>query len=251
MPIINGQKGAYKQPLRYGRSEAGNWSEISFEGTKQEIQAGILVVEQAGGTWTIEESYSGAKDRLTARFPFNANTGDPNGDVEDRWEFFAGATEKDMFMADVPRIEAIDVDTRRALKAAMENPPRWDDAIQPIFLGDAGILWKHIVDGLRAVREMAPTLRHSQTVSSRWVIKASFANVKKIISTATMKTLEPIPPDILFELPDDQSNRKNPPSNWGWYKLHPTVRSSAGKRTTIEQEWEYGLWAEIVHGKPI
>jgi len=87
---------------------------------------------------------------------------------------------------------------------------------------------------------LTPTLRHTQTVSNSWTIPASFTNVGRIISRASMISLEAIPTDILFQLPNDISTRTTQPALvYGYRKKHPTVRTAALQKTQIEQEWAY------------
>jgi hypothetical protein len=90
-------------------------------------------------------------------------------------------------------------------------------------------------------------VRHTQTVSSNYTVKAALTNVGRIISTGSFISLEGVPSDILFNLPTFSSSRA-PDLVYAWLKRFPIVRTGARQKVQIEQEWEYGLWPPLIYG---
>ncbi len=103
--------------------------------------------------------------------------------------------------------------------------------------------------GVRSAAVEIPTIRHTQTVSSLWPIKAGQTNVNAIYSTTTLIEVEAIPTAVLFEFPEGTSNK--PGLAFGWRKKSPTVRVAPWKRYQIQQEFIYGQWPIIVYGNPL
>jgi hypothetical protein len=235
-PIITGVKGAYQQPQRLGFAESGEYAILTWEGTRNEVLANIPGITAMGGFWDFEDSFSGAKCKLTGRFA--ALPGQQEIPI-DTWEFFAGEAEKDILEADNAAVNGISDDEKRKIRDAIQNPVPGQSP--SLVNANAINLYLLMLSGVRSVRVVTPTLRHTQTVSNNWTIPASRANVGRIISTASMVSLEAIPSDILFGLPNFVSTRTG--LTYGWLKLDPTIRSAARQKTQIEQEWRYGLWA--------
>lgn len=244
MPRINGIKGAYPQPLRYGKDQNGSYTLVPYEGTKAEVLSLISSIELLKGTWEFEDSYSGAKCKINARFPVNTVSGQQEQPI-DQWEFFAAKVEKDLLETDNAAINAISSADKREIRrsiAASDSPTA--------FGSQAAVdVYNLMLDGVRARIQFAPSLKHTQTVSQNWTVKASLTNVGRIISTASITTLEAIPSAILFNLPSDTTTKSG--VSYGWFKMHPTVRVAANQKISIEQEWIYGLWSTTLYGSVI
>lgn len=243
---LNGVRGAYAQPGRYGRTEAGAFADKVWEGTLNEIVSEALAVEFSGGLWTVTESYTGGKYRLEAHFPIDFNATETPVDA---WELFGEEIEKDILQADIPEIDALEEPDIDALRSALDNGIDSKDPLQQTRLSDgfASDLYEQIRLGLKSKIISVEHLRHTQTVSSLWTVPHSRTNVGKIISTATLIADEK-PPSVLG-LPTDVSTRRN--MEYGWYKKKATVRTCAGHKTQIEQEWEYGLWSTLIYNSPL
>lgn len=241
---VNGQKGAFPQPGHFGRSEAGAYTVKIFEGTLAEIYQVASIVEASGGLWEITESYTGAKHRMECRFPIDFNTTETP--VHD-WELFAQEVEKDVLQADIGALDGISQKEKERIRAAIDNP---SSSQSPALTNPTAIsLYLEMLDGLRSVRVAVPTLRHTQTVSTLWLVGAALTNVGRIISTGSLFSLESVPGGLLFNLPAGNSSRAS--AQYGWYKKFPTVRISAGHRIQLEQEWEYGLWSTLIYGSTL
>ena len=148
------------------------------------------------------------------------------------------AQEKDVLEADNSIINGLSETEKRQIRTIIQDPSAGTPA--PLGGTNANKIYQLMLTGLRAIRVNAPTLRHTQTVSNNWTVKASFANVSKLISTASLISTEAVPSAILFNLPNDASVRAG--FQYAWMKNHPTVRASAFQKMQIEQEWQYGLW---------
>jgi hypothetical protein len=253
MAIVNGQKGAYPQPSHFGRSEAGAYTVKVWEGTLNEVYAMAAVAEASGGLWEVTESYTGAKHRIEVRFPIDFNTTET---PVDGWEAFGEEVEKDLLEADILGIDTMDNGDKAIIRAVLDNGVNSDDSLRQRLTDDpfSNELYNEVVYGLKGVRHVVQHLRHTQTVSTLWTVRAALTNVGKIISTGSLTGLEGVPTSLLVNLPITISNRVA--AAYGWYKKFPTVRISAGHRIQIEQEWEYGLWSRIVYmgglgGSPI
>ncbi len=244
MATINGQKGAYAQPIVYGRDGNGRYTIKKFAGTRSEIQQLIPQVEQGGATWTINESVSGANDVMEARFPVDLiSVTIPEAPIND-WEYFSGKSQKDLLEADVPIINALTENEKIGLAQYMADPgPDTTPARTPA--SDYDKLFKQVQRGLKSAQVRTPTLRHTQTVSNTYAIQVSFANVGRLLSTASLISLEGVPTDLLFNLPTGTTTIED--AAYSWLKGDPTVRIAAGRRIQIEQEWEYDLWSTIVY----
>lgn len=250
LPTINGLKGAFPQPEEYGEDESGAYTHAKWEGTTLEIAQMIPLIRAVGGLYHVTKGYTGARDIIEARIPIWINS---NETPVDDWEFQATEVEKDAMQVDSPEIDAIPYPQKKIIRRAIATFDAADDdpnAIPEGLTDPAGIeLYRLMIDGFESIRVAVPTLRHTQTVSSLWAIRASLNYVEKLISTNSLTALENIPAETLITLPNKISSRAG--LFYGWYKKYPTVRKSAGHRAQIEQEWEYGLWARLAYGIPL
>lgn len=247
-PVINGLTGAHEQPVEFGRDTSGPYVIRRWRGTHAAIYSKYNECVLGGGVSSVKEGYG--VHELTARFAIQQDTGDGTTETPiNNWEFFASHVEKDILEADIPAIESLSANDKTKLRNLMQNPPATSADIPSFDSGNATTLYGLIRNGLRSIRVNAPALRHTQTVSNQYTVRAALTNVGKILSSSTLATVEAIPTSVLFNMPADSSNRAG--LAYGWMKLHPTVRVSAKQKLQIEQEWEYGLWPTIIYGTPL
>lgn len=246
MPRINGVKGAYLQPPRYGRNESGPYTLYTYEGSKNELLSSVSTIESLGGLWEMQESFSGAKCVLTVRYGVNAQGGTAEVPVE-TWQLGAASVEKYILNADAPRISAFSRAVREHLKQSVEGNgiPALYNAGDPTN-SDLSELYDLMLEGVTSAVQFCPHLSHTMTVSTNWTVKAALTNVKRIISTASLPALESIPNTVLFNLPNDVSTK--PGLSYGWLKGYPEVQYGAWNKIQIRREWTYGLWATIIYG---
>lgn len=245
-PVINGTPGAYEQPIKYGVNDTGPYLMRTWVGTLQAVEAMIPWVELSGGYYELKRGIG--IHTLEARYSINQKDGSAEIPI-DTWEFFANHAEKDVLEADNSAINALNADDKKQIKYLLANPPASEDDI-PAWKTDTGsALYALMESGMRTVRVNAPVLRHTQTVSNIYTVKAAITNVGRIFSTATLATFENIPGTVLFNLPNDVSARTG--LSYGWFKTHPTVRAAARNKMQIELEYEYGLWPTLIYGSVI
>jgi hypothetical protein len=86
-------------------------------------------------------------------------------------------------------------------------------------------------------------------------VPASLTNVKRIITSANLVALEGIPNDVLFTIPFETfipgPSKGDQYRAYGWLKKVPTIRAGARRKSSIEQEWVYGLYSTLLYGPPI
>jgi hypothetical protein len=264
---INGQRGAFLQPATWGQNDQGAYYVMIVEGTKEEVLQATAQAAAAGAVYQVTESFG--KSRLEARFPGNPFFGNGGGVEQpvNLWEFFANHAEKDLLDAKVESsiINALQEATRTMIYNAIHSPPDAGNPPDPTKTPSDDSFWVNIAnatersnakkvynlmkDGVRSFPVEVPMLRHTQTVSNRWAVKAALTNVRRIISTSSLISLEAIPGAVLFNLPTDTSSVSD--KAYGWYKLFPTIQQVANQKFQIVQEWQYGLWATLLYGNPI
>jgi hypothetical protein len=228
-------------------------------GTRAAIQLQWANLQGTGSLLNIEQSPSGACDKLVARWNFlpGGSGSDPGQDFVDTWEFFANEHEKDVLQSDTDVVRAFNEDDFATAKAMLQDPASvkpLSTAVNNLFssgakAAGAETLMRLMFGGFTSARIFQPIIRHTQTVTNQWTIPAAQTNVKKIISTASLISLEAIPNHILFQLPNGFSTKAD--FSYGWYKKFPTTRTAARQRTQLEQEWEYGLWPILIVGTPL
>ena len=244
-PVINGTSAAFEQPLRYGFGESGLYVVRTWQGTRAAIEAVRDSSAMFGAVYEVKQGIG--VDTLEARYAAPTSGGGGEAPV-DSWEFHASVVEKDFLEADLATLNSLTAADRTQLLHLIVNPPATPAEV-PAWDGLGADLYGYVQNGLRSVRVNAPTLRHTQTVSSFWTVKAALTHVGKILSTGTLASFESIPGEVLFNLPTDVSKRTN--MAYGWYKFHPTVRVAAGQKMQIVLEYEYGLWATLLYNTPL
>lgn len=245
--VINGTSGAYEQPQKFGWDTAGPYIVRTWKGTAAAMATQYNACLFSGAICELTNGYG--TQTLTARYSIPAN-----GATEtpvDSWEFFASQVEKDVLETDNATIAALNDADLKQIKYLIANPPATPAEVPAWNTTQGADLYALMESGVRAIRVNAPILRHTQTVSDVWTVRAALTNVGMILSTATLTTFESIPSSVLFNLPTDVSTRTSPALSYGWMKLHPTIRTAARQKMQIELEYEYGLWAELLYGAPL
>ena len=243
--VINGAKGVQIQPAKYGRTESGWYTELTWVGSRQAIQTIIPFCLQSQAIFHIEESPSGASTKLIARFATAVASGGVGTSSaespENNWQYFANVIEKAVLESDLAVVNALDAEDKQVIVTALANPGPFD----PDLTGDALSLYHLMRDGVTSIRTMQPILRHTQTVSQLWTIPASTANVGTVLTTDALLRIEQPPAGLLITLPTFASSRAD--LAYGWFKHFPSIRISALQKVQIEQEWEYGLWPPLLY----
>lgn len=258
---IVGQKGAFRQPARWGRTEQGQFYEWVYKGTKNEVAAQAALLDSQGFLYEVDETFGTAT--LTARLPYNPNAGGGGTEAPvDLWEFVSGREQKDILEADVPSgiTATLSQKNIELLRKLMQDPPSGTasgvynaesnpegSVAQSNFTDgsptNAFTIYNLMKAGVRSAIVQTPTLRHTQTVSNNWAIPAANTNVGRVISTASIVSLEGVPSNLLFNLPNAvPASFLTISVGYGWLKHGPNVQQISGRKWQLVQEWEYGLW---------
>lgn len=92
----------------------------------------------------------------------------------------------------------------------------------------------------------ASVIQHSFLASNQYATQASYNNVDRIISPASMTTLEGVPGGILFAVWDSPTPSQfiETPGDlqYGWRKLRPKVTRLSRQKFRVGQGYQYGLW---------
>lgn len=254
MAILSGQKGAFYQPATWGKNESGNYSLWSFEGSKREVYALAAAYAQIQGLmYEVKESFG--KYRLDVRFPWNMQGIDPRTDFVENWELFANTVEADILSTAIPSgvLDGVTAQQIAKIRFLLSQPPDPGDATnypkQSDFTLDGNAttglnaykVWLRMKKGVLNFPVEAPVLKHTITTSLQYAIPASLINVRKLMTTTSLYTLEGAPANYLFNLPIDPAPT-DPLLVYGWRKIFPTIQQVALLKWQIVQEYHYGLW---------
>lgn len=266
MSVKTGTPGPWVQPTEYGLTDAGTYSVIPYEDVDPDKINGLAIQFQNLG-YNYRVTHGFGKSRIEVQLSFN------QGAVEqpvDLWEYNGRSTPKDLLQAATNTgitgtLSAANVSViRNALSGTFpKNAPKDGNDVQYLD-GSASsfadgnptnalIIYQLMKSGFSDYPIRCPILRHTQTVSAVWPITLSQLNVGKIISTSTLFALETVPAWALNGLP----NVAPPSFNdgklfvFGWYKDDANINQIAGRKVSIVQEFQYGLWPTKVFGDPI
>lgn len=248
--VINGIKGANIGPEIYGQNETGAYTIDRYTGTRAEVRQMIPLVIAAGGWYEIEESWTGAADKLTARYP--VNFGQAEQPVND-WEIFAQEVEKDVLETDIAVVVALSAEDKRRIRNSIDGLVDQSPALTGGPTGAATNLYLEMVAGVRSKRILVPTLRHTITVSTLYALNSNIAAAGALLKTATLAGFG-IPASVANQMPVPANYTvtfgDGTVKNYGWYVKYPTVRKALYQRVQLVQEYEYGLWSLLLYGAP-
>lgn len=255
--VINGRRGAFRGLASQSLTESGYVVTFRFEGTQNEMIAEWGSWARAGAVCVYNERHGGMAD-LEVRLSWI-----PSSVAEvpiSTWELDNHTVEKDLLEADFPNpgtVGPISQENRKVISNAIANPPA-DPIHQPVFedvsgTADAAIaIYDLMCANVRAFPFEASVIRHTQTVSNIYTVKASFFNTGRIISSASLPALEGVPANLLFSVPATPAPTQfiETPGDlqYGWRKARPNISKLALQKWQIVQNYELGLWAIAIHG---
>lgn len=298
-PVIIGQKGAFAQPVQFGRDDSGSFQRYSFEGTTREVLQVAESLDLGGWVYTFTELHGG-RSKVEARSGwgnFKSNY-DPAADVENIWELEQQDTTKPLLAADFPFSftsglndlnlnsyisSSMNSDKTRDALADMVGIPGgyWQDSAltfntpsnYPSYTFDDGLggedseklihlptadyaaaksLYYLIKGNTDSFQIEASIIRHSQLVSNLYSRQASYSNVNRIISPASMISVEGTPSGLLFQIPPSPAAIQfiETPGDlqYGWRKVRPNVTRLAAYKWRIQQNYQYGQWPLRLYG---
>lgn len=263
-----------QQPYRYGRREGGRFCVVSYE-TPSQSQVDALAVQADTAGYNYEVILSHGKARLEIEYNYNNVVGGYSGratEAEETWEIIPSKALKDLLDSVNPLVlactqgELTDM-KKRKLNNTLQSSAYYDVATGLLVrqtygtantpYSDVGMkLYKALLDGVDQVEVVFPVLTHSKVVTAVYVSPAQFANVGRIISTATLISSEGIPGTVLFDFPSNVDPSPIPIGStgvfqsflYGWIKDAPSVRQVSKKKWNITNTWSYGLWLMDLYG---
>lgn len=248
-PIINGTKGAYLQPKVIGWSESGEFVILTWQGTRDEIANLAAGIVASGGLFDLQESFSGAADKIVARFAVQQGTAEQP--VND-WEIFYQEVEKDLLECDLAPVNAMDAATKKAIRDSIDGTSNTSPTILASIPGAIAI-YSCMVAGQTSKILEAPVLRHTVTCSKFYSLTGYAANAGKIFSGATLVSQETPWQQVIDQMPSDTDPvmADGRTVHYGWLKKRPTVRVSLHQKTQLVQEFHYGLWDQTAYSVPL
>lgn len=267
MNIRTGTPGPFQQPSSYGRNESGQFSTVIFE----DVDAGKInllaaAYDAAGVNYAVDHSFG--KSKLTVQLSYNYNQAQEA--PVDLWEYSGRSTPKDLLQAatntgitgtlSILNIEVIRKATANDftdIKNASTDSAGIKSLNGACFTdgnpANALIIYSLMKSGFSDYPIRCPILRHTQTVSAIWPITLSQFNVGKIITTSTLFSLETVPAWAINGLPNIAAPAFSDGKSFvfGWYKDDANINQIAGRKVSIVQEFQYGLWPTAVFGTAI
>ncbi len=247
--ILLGKPGAIEQPLK---AQGGPLKPTSVVRTWKGPKAAVMaLLAQVFPYFDYNYEENGPNATLQIDQPYFEGQS-PEVPVNN-WELLPGVIEKDLLEADLAIVNDMDADTKRIIRDAIQNP---EPGFEPDITAEDHKLYVLMLAGQRAIKEFAPMLTHTQTVSNTYTVRASTVNVGRILTNATLISLESIPDNFLIAMDSPPYNyvshrTSEPILKYGWLKHPPTLNSAYGGRQQITQQWEFGLWPILTYGVPV
>jgi hypothetical protein len=254
-----GNPGAFEQPSSYWRNETGAGATVPYESvTKDDINAIAVDCDRRGLNYRVVHGYG--KSRIEVDYSYNPQAQEQSTDI---WEYMGREVPKNLLQADTntgitatlsqKNLELIS----RCLNNDFSTTADKTSLVQSDFTdgnqANAMIVYNLMRAGFVDYPIVAPILRHTQTVSQIYPITLSQLNVRKIISTSTLLSLETVPYWAIPGLPTIV-----PPNFtagitvvYAWLKHSPNIQQAAFRKTSIVQEFEYGLWPTSTFGSAL
>jgi hypothetical protein len=243
-PLITGKKGAYLQPTRYGKSSNGTFVKFTWHGTKTECLANVAAVEAAGGTWDMQESYSGAKCELNADIPsLSAITGGEDSEIT--WELRGSLSEKDLLASESPVSRVLSAKDRKTIARLLGRLDDGGNLLVPD--GPALGVYELMQQGMTSIVIPFAFLRNTLFISRASQPPEIITNASRIFTTDALLAHENIPAGIAANMRNDNSTFQWSDAEvavlqHGWMYNYPSITTSARNKLRIDREWVYGLW---------
>lgn len=262
-PVINGLRGAFKQPEVWGRNDTGYWWDYHCKGTAAEIQTEAHSLDLIGAEFIVTQLHGGMAE-VRAQIATA-----PNGaqQVESFWELDPNEVEKDLLSADFPHgtISAISADEKKIIKKAIDDSITLDEAKEALkkdpdeptleLSASAESIYRLMLFGATSFPVEASVIRNTQIVSSVYTVAASANNVNRIYSTATLIWEMGAPPFLLFGVPESPTATQFIETAgdlvYGWRKIRARVSRINYLKWQICFNYQFGLWAKKLYGEPL
>jgi hypothetical protein len=204
--------------------------------------------------------YAGQLFILTARIGATWNGSGLNDNPVAQWEFTSNKIIKDLLTANLSVINTLNVGEVGAIREAILNTPNlvpvvgqpWSSAAgSPNVTTNGANIFYLMVAGETGVQIFAPTLRSTVTTSNIYFVSQSFNNTGRLLLNSSIIGL--LPPTLAVSLSGiggTWTNSNGLVFNYGWMVDAPNVISAAFTKTQVIQEYQWGLWPQIVYGTP-
>lgn len=247
--------------LKYGVNDSGPFQSYSYRGTRAEVEAMAQQFNVAGWTWTVTREEAGLAT-LDAAAGYNSGPNYEQEVPENIWELNPNEVEKELTDADFPfastfpgevKIERISASNRALIKKYLADNTGYDETK---FTGDSAAssfeMFLLMKAGVTSFPVEASLIRHTQIVSNRYTVQASFNNCGRILSRSSMLSIESVPTDLLYALPTtpdvDQFISTVGDLQYGWRKVRPDVTRMSRFKWRLTQNYQFGLWAIRLYG---
>lgn len=127
-----------------------------------------------------------------------------------------------------------------------DNAPDFSEASTSANKATLTSLWSLLSRGVRSKTVYQPILTRTTSQHSRVSFNNSYDNVGSIISPSAISQDADISGSIIsWNLP--QAGEAYAGYNWGWLKMGPNVEEGSNRTIILNQEWQWGLWPELLY----
>lgn len=246
-PLLTGNQGLVEQPIeRAYDPRRGPSTTRRFRGPRADLLNAKATFDSAG--WSTR-FVAGPVCTLEATIGQDVDGVNPPSDQPiDTWELGANVCEKDILQADCALVNTAmaSVNDSLVIRDLIKGGTKFEDISSGDFeTGSGWALAKLIGGGVQSILQYQPVLRHNKTVSNVYEIPNSLSNVGSVLLTSTLVAQEAIPTRISNSLPASGgpvTRGGYGGYRYGWLKAYPTITESGYNKTTISQEWQWGLW---------
>ena len=278
---ILGDTTPQQQPYRYGRRTDGRYSNVVFASLNQaKIDAIAAEADALGLNYEFSNNF-GARSEITVEYNYNfINSGFAGSTTEadETWEIVPAKAMKHILesnnplfltaLADAPgqvddmkqRVAGNTISTLCDKDATTGQIVRQTWGSPAIPYSNAGMqIYRMLLDDPQTSIEIpAPVLTYTKIVTAQYIYPSDFADLGRVISTASLFSLYGVPAGLLFDLASLPSTDPAPEQigglgiyqvkQYGWLKNSPSVRQVAKRKWNITQTWDFGLWLINLYG---
>lgn len=175
---------------------------------------------------------------------------DPSAPLVDAWELVPNLAEKDILESSF--VDALTAAEKKEILDAVNA-----SGALPTFAGTNAAtmtkIAKLMVGGLKYVRILAPTIRHTRIMRRDFTVAQAYDRVGSVFTTSSLRSYENVPSQVLFDLPNtaDPSRGDSLNFNYGWLKKPASIQQISGGQWQIVQEYDWGLWSEDIYGATV
>ena len=221
------QSGRFIQKIWEGTQDGINSVEAELGGADSYLKS-----PAGGGKWTITARYGSFTDEGTVEVPVS----------EERLRF--NTVYKSIYKNS--RYKDLTDKQLCAIRQEMQAPVCPDVATDPQFNALQRELYSFLMAGVDSFPIYQPVVVVTDTASANFPWNVGFAYYGYTFSTAAMIVDAGLSSAWASNLPAETSAMTG--FVFGWLKKPPEIVSVGGNKTQLVQEYEYGLWANVLFG---